>query len=362
MFYHLLYPLKNIFFGFNLFKYITFRSAGSALTSFLIVILFGNYFIKKLESLRFTEKIKFKDAPILENLHSQKEGTPTAGGILVIFAVLFSVILWARLDNVFIWLTLFVMVSLGLVGLKDDIVKIRKTQRRGISKSEKLILQGLVGLIIGIYIYFSKNLDTYLDIPFIKHKIVDLGIFYIFFSILVITASSNAVNLTDGLDGLACGSLIFVTLTYAILSYLAGHFVFAKYLFIPFIKGAGELTVFCASLGGALLGFLWFNCFPAQVFLGDTGSLSIGGSLGCVSLFIKKELLLIIAGGIFVIETLSVILQIFSFKIFKKRIFKIAPLHHHFQALGYPEAKITIRFWIVSVILMILALSTLKIR
>ncbi len=361
MFYHLLYPLKDVFFGFNLFKYITFRSAFAAVTSFLIVILFGNLFIRKLKTLCFTEKIKFKDTPILENLHSQKEGTPTMGGVLIIFSVILSVILWARLDNPFIWLTLLVLVALGGVGARDDLVKI-KQNKRGISKKEKLFFQTVIGFMIGLYIYFSKGISTQLDIPFLKDKIIYLDLGYILFSALVITASSNAVNLTDGLDGLATGGLLFVSLTYTILSYLAGHYVFAKYLLIPFVKGAGELAVFCASLGGALLGFLWFNCFPAQVFLGNTGALSIGASLGCVSLFIKKELLLIIAGGIFVAETISVILQIISFRYFKKRIFKIAPLHHHFQALGYPEPKITVRFWIISVILMILALSTLKIR
>lgn len=285
------------------------------------------------------------------------------GGILILLSIIVSVLLWADLSNVYILLTLFATLWLGFVGFVDDYLKLSKKHSKGLGFLGKFIPQTAIAVAIGYFVYTDQNLGTKLDIPFLKNLILDLGIFYVLFVIVVIVGSSNAVNLTDGLDGLAIGCTIMVALTYAILSYVTGHAVFSKYLFIPFISGSGELTVFCASILGAGLGFLWFNCFPASVFMGDIGSLALGGALGTIAVFIKKELLLVIVGGIFVLEAISVILQVGSFRLRKgKRIFRLAPLHHHFQVLGWPESKVIVRFWIVGIILSVLTLATLKIR
>lgn len=323
------------------------------------MIFFGKYFIKKLESVHFCERIKFRDSPFLQEIHQKKEGTPTMGGLFVVLTILVSSLLWAKWE-VPVVLSLLVMLLLMFLGAWDDVIKIR-TERKGLNKTQKIIFQSLLGLGIGMYIYFSDNIENVLEVPFLKEGIY-LGVFYILFSIIVIMASSNAVNLTDGLDGLACGSLLSVGLGLMILSYITGHRIFSSYLFLSYLKGAGELSVVMGAFIGALLGFLWFNCLPAQIFLGDAGALSLGGLLGCVSLLTKKEILLLILGGIFVIETLSVILQILGFRIFKRRVFRVAPLHHHLQAKGWSESKIIVRFWIIQIILAIFALSTLKIR
>jgi len=281
------------------------------------------------------------------------------GGILIIFSAVFSILLWVRLDNCFMWLVLFNMVALGVLGLIDDLRKTRKG--KGLSRKEKLLSQILLGLIVGFLIFINR-IPTNLDFPFFKNIVIDLGYFYIFWVILVIVSSSNAVNFTDGLDGLAIGALIINFLIFGLLSYVSGHINFAKYLFLPYIKEAAELSIICFALVGACLGFLWFNSYPAQIFMGDVGALSLGGTIGLIALLIKKEILLIISGGLFVIEALSVIIQILSVKIFRKKVFKAAPIHHHFQLLGLKESKIIIRLWILCIILAIFTLLTLKLR
>jgi phospho-N-acetylmuramoyl-pentapeptide-transferase len=361
MFYHLLYPLKEIFFGFNVFRYITFRASGAAITAFLFSLLFVPFLIRRLKALKFGQYIQ-KDSLSLYNLHQPKEGTPTMGGIVVLLSILISTFLWADLTNKYILLASFCVIYLGILGFIDDFIKIKRHNPKGLKISQKLFGQFFLGIVIGVILYFDKEFSTRLDLPFFKKVILDLGIFYIFFCTIVIAGSSNAVNLTDGLDGLAVGCVIMVSLAYGALSYLTGNIKFSHYLFIPYIRGTGELAIFCSSIFGGCLGFLWYNAYPAQIFMGDTGSLALGGALGVVSLLIKKEILLIIVGGIFVLEAISVILQVASFRIRGKRIFKIAPLHHHFQMLGWPESKVIVRFWIVAIILALMSLTTLKLR
>ena len=362
MLYHLLYPLKDIFFGFNIFRYITFRASMAAFTAFVLSLLLYPLLIRKLKEAKVGENIRKDSVPHLYNLHQKKQGTPTMGGILILIAIVFSTFLWADLTNRYIHITLFVTLWLGLTGFADDYIKQRRRHSKGLQIRTKLISQVLLGLLIGIHLYLNPHYSTRIDIPFLKLLFFDLGIFYILFVVLVICGSSNAVNLTDGLDGLAIGIVVMVALSFSVLSYISGHLKFSQYLFIPYIEGTGELAIFCASIVGAGLGFLWFNCYPASIFMGDVCSLSLGGALGTVAVLIKKELLLVIVGGIFVIEAVSVILQVGSYRIRKKRIFKIAPLHHHLQFTGWQESKVIIRFWIIAALLSILTLITLKIR
>lgn len=362
MFYHFLYPLKDLFFGFNVFRYITFRSAGAAITAFLISVIFGNFFIRKLYELKIGQRVRKEECPALYQLHRDKEGTPTMGGILIIFSVFVSLLLWGNLTNKFILLTFFVCIWLGTLGFIDDYIKLTKKSSKGLSISAKLFWQLVLGLILGIVLYLDPSFTTGLSLPFFKNVVVNLGIFYIFFVAVVIIGSSNAVNLTDGLDGLAIGCVSMVALTYGVLSYISGHAKISQYLFTPFIPGAGEMAVFCSCLVGAGLGFLWFNSYPANVFMGDVGSLFLGGSIGAAAVFIKKELLLVIVGGVFVAEAISVILQVASFRLRGKRIFKVAPLHHHYQMLGWVESKVIVRFWIISAILALISLAILKLR
>jgi len=306
------------------------------------------------------EKIDMYGHVRLEALHEAKKGTPTMGGVLIIFSIVISTLFWARLDNPFIWLVTAVIILLGILGLSDDLLKTKRGQ--GLSRRQKLIFQAAIGLGLGVLIVINKNISTTWNFPFFKKIIIDLGYFYIFWFALMLIATSNAVNFTDGLDGLAIGALIVNSLLFGLLAYLVGHIKLANYLFIPYISGAGELTVLCFSFVGAGLAFLWFNSYPAQVFMGDVGALALGGAIGAVALFIKQEFLLFISGGLFVAEALSVILQILSVKLRGKRLFRAAPLHHHFQMLGWKEPKIIIRFWIVSIICAVLALLTLKLR
>lgn len=361
MLYYLLYPLHTAISFFNLFRYITFRASMAALTAFLISIIFGPLIIKLLKRFKVGENIKKEDSVKLYDLHRNKQDTPTMGGILIILAVLSATLLWADIFNRYILLVGMVMLWLGVTGFIDDYLKQVKKKSKGLTATAKLTSQIILGLILGTILFLQPN-NTRLDVPFLKDVSIQLGSLYILFVILVIAGSSNAVNLTDGLDGLAAGCVIMVALAFMILTYVSGNINFSNYLLIPYIKGSGELTVFCASILGAGLGFLWFNCYPASIFMGDVGSLALGGALGAVALLIKKELLLLIVGGIFVLEAISVILQIFSFRLTKKRIFKIAPLHHHFQFLGWPESKVIIRFWIAAILLSLLTLVTLKIR
>lgn len=362
MLYLLLYPLHDIIPAFNIFRYITFRAAMAALTAFLISLIFGPLVIRLLKKLKIGENIKKGDSLQLDDLHRNKQDTPTMGGVLVLSAILLSTLFWSDLANRQTIIVVFVMIWLGLTGFIDDYLKQTGKNPKGLTAKAKLSSQVILGFILGVILFLDPAQNTKLDIPFFKSLSVDLGVFYIGLVILVITASSNAVNLTDGLDGLAIGCVIMVALAFSVLSYVSGNARFSNYLFIPHIAGSGELTVFCASILGAGLGFLWFNCYPASIFMGDVGSLALGGALGAVALLIKKELLLGIVGGVFVLEALSVILQVGSFRFRKKRIFKIAPLHHHFQFLGWHESKVIIRFWILAGLLALLTIVTLKIR
>lgn len=362
MLYHLLYPLRSLWFGFNVFKYITFRAAMASLTAFLICLIFGPAIIRWLKRLNFGQNIRREYVESLYDLHKHKQGTPTMGGIIIILAIAVSTILWADITNSFVLLALLSFLWLGLVGFTDDYIKVVKKRNLGLKPSMKLLSQVILGVAISLYIIIFTEIPTTLSIPFIKHFALGLGAFYVLFVVIVLTSSSNAVNLTDGLDGLAIGCTVIAAITYSILSYVAGNFRISDYLNIFYLQGAGELSIFCAAMVGAGLGFLWFNCYPANVFMGDTGSLALGGALGVVAVFIKKELLIFLVGGIFVIEALSVVLQVLWLKATRKRLFLMSPVHHHFQLLGWQESKITIRFWIVAIVMALLSLATLKLQ
>ncbi|MFA6216332.1 MAG: phospho-N-acetylmuramoyl-pentapeptide-transferase [Candidatus Omnitrophota bacterium] len=334
----------------------------ATVTAFFISLLLGPLMIKVLTRLSIGQNIRKEESAKLYDLHSKKQGTPTMGGILILVAIFVSMALWSDFLNKNVLIVLFGTLWLGVTGFIDDYQKHIRKCSRGLTATSKFTSQIILGLIIGTILFFDANNTTRLDIPFLKDVSINLGMVYILFVILVITGSSNAVNLTDGLDGLAIGTVIMASVAFGVLCYVSGNINFSEYLFIPYIKGSGELTVFCASILGAGLGFLWFNCHPASIFMGDVGSLALGGALGIVALLIKKELLLVIVGGIFVVECLSVILQVASFRLTKKRIFKIAPIHHHFQFLGWQENKIIVRFWIIASLLALLTIVTLKIR
>ena len=362
MLYYLLYPLKDLWFGFNVFKYITFRAAMASLTAFLISVIFGPYIIRWLKELNFGQNIRREHVEGLYNLHKHKEGTPTMGGLIIILSIAVSIVLWADILNKYILLTMAAFLWLGGVGFADDYTKIVKKRNLGLTPRTKLLGQLLLGLAVSVYIMAFTPIPTMLAVPFLKHFALNLGIFYILFVILVLTSSSNAVNLTDGLDGLAIGCTIIAAFSYVILSYVSGNFKFSTYLNVFYLPGSGELAVFCSAMVGAGLGFLWFNSYPANIFMGDTGSLALGGAIGVVAVIIKKELLLFLVGGIFVIEALSVVLQVIWFKLTKKRLFLMSPIHHHFQLLGCQESKIIIRFWIIGIILALFSLSSLKLQ
>ncbi|OGX15410.1 MAG: phospho-N-acetylmuramoyl-pentapeptide-transferase [Omnitrophica WOR_2 bacterium RBG_13_41_10] len=362
MLYYLLYPLHHAISFFNVFRYITFRAAMAIVTSFLISLILGPPLIRMLTRLKMTQNIRKEESQKLYELHSKKESTPTMGGILIILAVVLSTLLWADILNKYIILALLSIVWMGITGFIDDYLKHIRKKSKGLEVTTKLTSQIIFGLLLGSILFLGPEHSAKIDVPFLKDIFIDLGTFYILFVILVIAGTSNAVNLTDGLDGLAIGSVIMVAFAFSILSYLSGNINFSRYLFIPYLAGSGELTIFCASILGAGLGFLWFNCYPASIFMGDVGSLALGGALGTIAVLIKKELLLVIVGGVFVLEALSVILQVASFRLRKKRIFKIAPLHHHFQFIGWSESKVIVRFWIIAIIFALLTLVTLKVR
>ncbi|HUK99285.1 MAG TPA: phospho-N-acetylmuramoyl-pentapeptide-transferase [Nitrospirota bacterium] len=360
MLYHLLYPLYNKFAGFNVFKYITFRSAGAALTALIVSFVLGPSMIEWLRRLKVGQQVR-DDGP---QTHLSKQGTPTMGGILIIVALASSVVLWSDLSNKYVWVVLLATLAFGGIGLWDDYYKVIKKQSTGLRAKEKFGLQIVASVFIGLFLYFfsGDSSAAHLTVPFIKRQIIDLGWFYIPFTVLVMVGSSNAVNLTDGLDGLAIGLVGIAATANAIIVYLGGNRVISDYLKIQYIPGSGELTVFCGAILGTCLGFLWYNAHPAEVFMGDTGSLSLGGALGALALVTKHELILIVVGGIFVMEAISVMLQVGSYKMTGKRIFKMAPIHHHFEQLGWPESKIIVRFWIVGIILALVSLGTLKLR
>ncbi|NQU95747.1 MAG: phospho-N-acetylmuramoyl-pentapeptide-transferase [Candidatus Omnitrophica bacterium] len=360
MLYHLLYPLRDLWFGFNVFQYITFRAVMGSITAFLISVILGPIIIRKLTFLKVGESPRRQHVENLYKLHKHKEGTPTMGGIIILLSLVLSALLWARLDNRFVILCLISVLWLGVVGFIDDYIKLIKVRSLGLSVAAKFTGQLILGIGIALYLFFDAQFSTQLYVPFLKHALINLGIFYIPFIVLVIVGTSNAANLTDGLDGLAIGCVTFIALTYGVITYLTGHIKISEYLNIYYLAGSGELTVFCACLAGSGLGFLWFNSYPATIFMGDTGSLPLGGVLGVISVLIKKEILLLVVGGIFVAEVLSVIIQIASYRFFGRRAFLMTPLHHHFQLLGWPESKVTIRFWIVAFILALFGLVTLK--
>ena len=351
----------------NVFSYITFRAICAGITAFLISVIFGNFVIRKLISLKFGQPIRTAaEVHKLHELHGSKKGTPTMGGILLIGSIVISTLLWAKPENPFVWLVLFSAVFLGGIGFYDDWLKVTKKSSDGISSRLKFTLQCLLAGIFTLFFLTNPKLSAtaqQLFIPFLKEPLLlGMGILTFIFYLLVIVGTSNAVNLTDGLDGLATGCTATVAATYAVLVYVAGNIKTATYLQVPFVPYAGELAVLCVALLGACLGFLWWNAHPARVFMGDTGSLAIGGMLGAVAICCKQELLLVIVGGVFVMEAMSVILQVASFKTTGRRIFKMSPIHHHFELSGWKENTVIVRFWILSVLFALLGLATLKLR
>jgi phospho-N-acetylmuramoyl-pentapeptide-transferase len=359
MLYHFLYPLHSLFGGFNVFRYITFRCVGATVTAFLIVLLFGPAFIDWLKRANIGQVIR-QDGP---ESHFSKKGVPTMGGALILAALTVTTLLWTNLTSRHVWIVLLVTLWFGLIGSYDDYRKIKKNNSKGLSARGKLLLQILGGLAAGLAVYSDQGFSGDLFLPFFKNIVLSLGPGYVLFIILVVVGASNAVNLTDGLDGLVSGPVVITGAVYLVFSYLAGHAILSAYLQIPYVAGAGEVAVFCGAMVGACLGFLWFNAFPAEVFMGDTGALSLGAGLGCVAVMIKQEILLVLVGGIFVMEALSVILQVGYFKLSGgKRIFLMAPFHHHFEKKGWTEPKVVVRFWIISIILGLSALATLKLR
>ena len=360
MLYHLLVPLAKFVGPFNVFRYVTFRTAGAFLTALLVTLLLGPKVIEKLAAMRAGQVVR-EDGP---QSHLKKAGTPTMGGVLILLAVTAATLLWAQLDNRFIWLALLTTLAMGAVGFVDDYLKVTRATSAGLSPRQKFAWQVGIGFAVGmcLYLFPVDAFTTKLSIPFLKRWLPELGVLYIAFAMLVIVGCSNAVNLTDGLDGLAIVPTLMVAATFTLLAYVAGHAAMARYLQVIFVRGASELPVFAAALVGASLGFLWYNAHPAQVFMGDTGSLALGAALATVALITKNELVLVVAGGCFVVEALSVIVQVFWYKRTGQRIFRMAPIHHHYELNGLPESKIIVRFWIVSFVLQVISLTTLKLR
>jgi phospho-N-acetylmuramoyl-pentapeptide-transferase len=352
----------NIFF--NLFKYITLRTAAGAITAFLVSVLLGPYMIRKMASLRIRENVEKGDSPDLYRLHQSKGNTPTMGGLLILLSIVVSTFLWADIWSAYVLLGLAVVVSLGAIGALDDVIKLRGGAK-GLTIKQKLLLQALVGLTVSLALWSFLRREpwgTHLQFPFFKQATFSLGIVYVAFVTIVLVGSSNAVNLTDGLDGLAVGSTTMVSLAMMVIAYVVGRSDASEYLWIQHVPGAGELTIFAAAVAGSGVGFLWFNCHPADIFMGDTGALPLGAALGYIAVVTKHELLLFLVGGVFVVEAVSVLLQIVSFRMWGRRLFSIAPLHHHFQFKGWPESRVVVRFWIIGAILAIAGLCTLKLR
>jgi phospho-N-acetylmuramoyl-pentapeptide-transferase len=361
MLYHLLYPLHTDFSVLNVFQYITFRAAYATVTALLIAFIFGDWVIRKLEHLQLGERIR-ADGP---QTHQKKAGTPTMGGVLVITAIVVPTLLWARLDSMYVGLALLATVWMGVLGFLDDYLKVVKKRPKGMVGRVKMVGQVGFGILLGSILLVTQGdgLITKTSVPFLKNLLIDWGWFYVPLLVLVVAGTSNAVNLTDGLDGLAIGLSALAFGAFGVLSYLSGNKVFADYLNMLYLPGAGELAVYCGAVVGSSLGFLWFNAHPARIFMGDTGSLALGGALGTIAILVKKELLLVIIGGVFVLEAMSVILQVGYFKWTKgKRIFRMSPLHHHFELGGWTETQVVVRFWIVGILFVLLSISTLKLQ
>jgi len=359
--YNYLISLVDQYSTLNVFRYLTFRTGLSVMSSLIIVFLIGGPFIKFIQAHKITGPIR-EDGPLDHII--KKAGTPTMGGLLILIGILFGTLLWADLSNAYVWVLLMVATSFGLLGFVDDYLKIKRNNSRGLSSGIKIICQivlSLIAILLLINFGDSEHLKN-LYFPFFKNLVLNLGLFFIPFSIFIIVGSSNAVNLTDGLDGLATVPVMLVALSFTLICYVVGNTVFSEYLQIPYIPNVGESSIFCGAMVGSCLGFLWYNAPPAKIFMGDTGSLSLGGSLGAVSLISKHEIVLGIIGGLFVLETASVIIQVISFKLTGKRVFMMAPLHHHFEKKGWAESTVVIRFWIISIILALIGLATLKLR
>lgn len=361
MLYNLLSPFADDFILFNLFRYLTFRTGAAVMTAFVLCLFMGPRMIAWLKSKQGSAS---NVREYLEEAHAKKSGTPTMGGLMILIAVTASTLLWANLVNHFIWICLLVMVGYGIIGFGDDYLKLTKKNSKGLPGKIKLLAQFLIGLLATFWIIYTLPvpIQTHLAIPFFKDFFINLGFFFIPWALLVMIGASNAVNITDGLDGLAIVPIAIVAACFGLIAYLCGNAMFANYLQISFIAGTGELSILCGALVGAGLGFLWYNAPPARVFMGDTGSLALGGVLGAIAVITKHELVLAIIGGLFVLETVSVIVQVLSFKLTGKRVFAMAPLHHHFEKKGWPETTIVIRFWIIAIILALIGLSTLKLR
>jgi phospho-N-acetylmuramoyl-pentapeptide-transferase len=361
MLYLLLYPLRELVPAFNVFRYITFRVAAAIVTALVLSWLLGPWFIRQLRRLSVGQNIR----DVGPQAHQVKAGTPTMGGLLILFATLVPTLLWMDLKNVYVWLVILVTAAFGGIGFADDYLKVRNRRNLGLTAKAKFWLQVLAALAFGVALLVlpaESGFNPTVTFPFIKRLVLHLGYFYILFVAFVLIGSSNAVNLTDGLDGLAIGATSVAAATYAIFTYIAGNAIIARYLQLAWVPGVGEVAVFCGAMVGAGIGFLWFNSHPAEVFMGDVGSLSLGAAIGSVAILAKQEILLVLVGGLFVMEALSVIIQVASFKLRGKRVFRMSPLHHHFELSGWAEPKVIVRFWILSILFALLSLSTLKLR
>jgi phospho-N-acetylmuramoyl-pentapeptide-transferase len=359
MFLELIYPLFRFFTPLYVFVYLTFRGAFAALTTLLICYIFGGKIIELIRKLKIGQSIR-EDGP---QTHLPKSGTPTMGGIFIILSVVIAMLFWQDLHNRAVWITMGAFIAFGAIGFIDDYLKFSKRNSAGLRAWAKLVLQFAVAITVVLIIYFTGDeKTTLLYVPFFKNPVLDMGWVWIPFAVLLVVGESNAVNFSDGLDGLLAGLLIIVFLTLAVITYITGRIDYSEYLGIPYVPGAGELTVFCLAAAGACVGFLWYNAHPAEIFMGDVGSLSLGGVIAVISLITKKELLILIIGGLFIVEIASVVIQVVSFKLRGKRVFKMAPIHHHYELSGWPEVKTVIRFWIIGGLFAIIALSTLKIQ
>ncbi len=363
MFYYLFYEkLIHLFSPFNVFHYITFRLIMASLTSLFVSLWLGKALIPTLKKLQIKDQFKGFEP----DSHRQKSGTPTIGGLIIWGGFFISAFLWMRFDSLIDWIVLLGVFLFVLIGFLDDFLKVKRGKNNGLKAKTKFLMQILAAFLVSWLVFkYNSILGVCAGcfyMPFVKNGVINLGLFYIVFAIFVIVGSSNAVNLTDGLDGLAVGPSLTTIMPLAVFAYISGNVIFSRYLHVPYIAGVGELSVLLAALAGALLGFLWYNCYPAEIFMGDTGSLAIGAMLGIVAVAVKEEIVLAIAGGIFVLETLSVIIQVASYKTRGERVFKMAPIHHHFELKGWPESKVIVRFWIISLVLALLSLTALKLR